>query len=129
MKFAALLVVGCLGVPIFADVVHLTDGTSLEGEIKRTPDGYVVTSPDGKMTPVTSDRVQSLEVKKGPAGADTAEQRLGSLRRSVVNLSDPREVVKRFKTFVAQNRNTPAAQGAQKDLVIWQQRADQGLTK
>ena len=129
MKFAALLVVGCLGASAWADVVHLTDGTTLEGEIKRTPDGYVVTSPDGKVTPVTADRVRSLEVKKGPAGADAAEQRLGSLRRSVVNLSDPKEVVKRFKAFIAQNPNTPAAQEAQKDLTVWQQRADQGLTK
>ena len=129
MKLAALLVVGCLGVGAWADVVHLTDGTSLEGEIKRTAEGYVVTSPDGKVTTVTSDRVKSLEVKKGPAGADTAEQRLGSLRRSVVNLSDPKEVVKRFKAFIAQNPNTPSAQEAQKDLAVWQQRVDQGLAK
>jgi tetratricopeptide (TPR) repeat protein len=129
MRFAALLVVGCLSAGAWADVVHLTDGTSVEGEIKRTPDGYVVTSPDGKVTPVTTDRVQSLEVKKGPAGADTAEQRLGSLQRSVVNLSDAKEGVKRFKAFIAQNPNTPAAQQAQKDLIVWQQRADQGLTK
>src|SRR5690348_898050 len=126
MKFAAVLVVACMAVPTWADIVHLKDGTSLDGEIKRTPDGYVVTSADGRVIPVPAENVQSLELKKTVAGAETAEQRLGSLRRSVANLTDAGQILQRFKAFIAQNPNTPAAQEAQKDVETWKERADKG---
>ena len=129
MKFAAVLVVACTAVPTLADIVHLKDGTSLDGEIKRTPDGYVVTSADGRVIPVPAENVQSLELKKTVAGAETAEQRLGSLRRSVANLTDAGQILQRFKAFIAQNPNTPAAQEAQKDVETWKERADKGLTR
>lgn len=130
MRWAALLaVVACLGASAWADVVHLTDGTSVEGQIRRTADGYQVTSPDGKVSIVSFDRVQSLEVKKGPVSAQTAQEMLGSLRRSVVNLSDPKQVLERFQSFIKQNPNTPAAQEAEKDLAVWKDRVSKGLTK
>lgn len=129
MKLTALLVVACLCVGTLADTVHLKDGTSLDGEIKRIPDGFVVTSSDGKVTTVPADSVKSFELKKSAAGPETADQRLGSLRRSVANLSDPKQVLERYKAFITQNANTPAAGQAQADLPAWQERVDKGLTK
>ena len=47
--------------PALADVVHLQDGTKIEGTIQREPGGWALTDKAGKLTHVSDDRVQSIE--------------------------------------------------------------------
>ena len=114
--------------PVWADVVHLKDGTSVEGEIKRVNDGFFVTGADGHITHVTSDKISSIEVK--PINTpDRAESRLQSLRRSTETLADPKQAIDRYQAFIKQNANTDAAREAEKDLEVWRDRQSKGLVR
>lgn len=128
MKRLVPLILLVLAVPAFGEVVHLTDGTKLEGELQHTSEGWLVTTADGKVTLVTPSQVQSIEFKKS-AGSDSPEQGLASLRRAVANQADIQRVIERYQAFIAQNPNTPSAKDAQQDLAVWQDRRDKGLVK
>jgi tetratricopeptide (TPR) repeat protein len=117
-----------------ADVLHLTDGTTLEGDVKKARDGWVVTDATGKVTNVPASKVQSIEIKGGGAAAakanpDAAEQKLYSLRRSVENVNDVGEIVNRYKRFVEQNKGTEVARAAEAELAVWVDRQSRGLVK
>lgn len=128
MKLFMPLVLLAMALPAMGEVVHLNDGTSVEGELHRTAEGWTVTTADGKVTQVASSQVKSIEFKKsGPA--ETPEQKLDSLRRAVANQSDVRRIIDRFRVFIAQNPNTPAAKDAAGDLATWQERLDKGMVK
>jgi hypothetical protein len=127
MKLWIAAVIFVLAGSLCAGVITLKDGTRLEGEVKRTPDGYVVTDAAGKQTIVSATDIQSIELKKSAGTPASAEQALASLRRSVENATDPDSVAKRFEVFIKQNPATPAGQQAQQDLIQWRQRADQHL--
>ncbi|MDB5298733.1 MAG: hhoB [Phycisphaerales bacterium] len=130
MKRPSLLIWSLLALPGFAlgDVVHLKDGSRLEGEIKRVGDEYVVTGQGGKVTRVPSEKVGSIEVKP-QVGDDAAMGRLQSLRRAAENLSDFKQILERYKTFIDQNSGTPAAVEAKADVEMWQDRQTRGLIK
>ena len=40
----------CAGSAALADVVHLADGTTLQGDVKRSGEGWAVTADDGTYT-------------------------------------------------------------------------------
>ncbi len=63
MKVIALGVALALVTPALGDIVHLNDGTSVEGSVRRTRDGYVVTDASGKTTTIPADAVKSFELK------------------------------------------------------------------
>jgi tetratricopeptide (TPR) repeat protein len=130
MKRLSLLAWSLLALPGFAlgDVVHLKDGSRLEGEIKRAGDEYIVTEQGGKVTHVPSEKVGSIEVKP-QVGDDAAMGRLQSLRRAAENLTDFKQILERYKTFLEQNANTPAAVEAKADMEMWQDRQARGLIK
>lgn len=128
MKPFMPLILLVLTIPAFGEVVHLNDGTTLEGELHRTSEGWMVTTADGKVTVVTPSQVKSIEFKKS-GGADTPEQKLASLRRAVANQSEIQHVIERYQAFIAQNPNTPSAKDAQQDLATWQDRLDKGMVK
>ncbi|MDB5291128.1 MAG: hhoB [Phycisphaerales bacterium] len=130
MKRLSLLAWSLLALPGFAlgDVVHLKDGSRLEGEIKRAGDEYIVTEQGGKVTHVPSEKVGSIEVKP-QVGDDAAMGRLQSLRRAAENLADFKQILERYKTFLEQNANTPAAVEAKADMEMWQDRQARGLIK
>lgn len=129
MKSLAFIVACCFAVPALADVVHLKDGTNLEGSIRVTRDGYVVTDASGRTTTVPADSVRSFEIKKTAAAPQSAQENLESLRRSVANQDDLKQIVSRYRSFIEQNASTPAAADAQKDLAQWQDRLDKGMVK
>jgi len=110
-----------------ADVVHLKNGRDVEGEIRKTPDGWMVIS-DGKVTQVTAADVASIEVKP-VVTADTAMSRLQSLRHATEKMSDLQQIIERYQTFINQNYDTPAATEARADLQAWRDRLSQGLVK
>jgi Flp pilus assembly protein TadD len=58
-----------------------------------------------------------------------ATDRLASLKRSVDSLSDINLIIKRYTDFIEQNKKTPAAADAQKELAIWQDRLGKGMVK
>jgi tetratricopeptide (TPR) repeat protein len=126
-----LVCLGSLGAmlagPAPADIVHLKDGSNLEGEIRKVPDGWIVVH-DGQITQVTADKVSSIEVKP-LVTADTAMSRLNSLRRSIENISDIKQIIERYQNFISQNRDTPAAKDAAEELKIWRERQSKGLIK
>ena len=130
MKSLAFIVACCFAVTGLADVVHLKDGTTLEGSIeglllRRI---CVVTDASGKTTTVPAESVTSFEIKKTVAPL-SAQENLDSLRRSVVNLDDLKQIVSRYKSFIAQYASTPSAGEAEKDLAQWQDRLDKGMVK
>ena len=45
-----------------ADVIHRTDGTSIEGSIKRNGGEWIVTDAAGKATAIPEDQVRSIEI-------------------------------------------------------------------
>src|SRR4051794_15354387 len=75
-----------------ADIIHLKDGSKVEGSIKKTVDGYDVTLPNGKIRKVTPSEVQSVELKTAPV-ADDVQRRFDSLKRSTDNLSDAKVAI------------------------------------
>jgi Flp pilus assembly protein TadD len=128
LGFALALAVPALVVPALGDIVHLKDGTSVEGSVRRTRDGYVITDASGKVTTIPADEVKSFELKSAPS-AGGAEERLASLRRAVNNLDDLKQIIDRYKAFIAQTKGTPVGNDAEKDLADWQKRQDQKMVK
>jgi Flp pilus assembly protein TadD len=122
----ALLVLFLAAVPAMGDIVTLTDGTRLEGEIKRVGSEWRVTTPDGQVIDLPADKVKSLELKARGGGGETG---LASLRRSVENLDDLQQIIDRYQRFIEQNKNSPTATEAEKDLAQWQQRQQAGMVK
>src|SRR4051794_12772601 len=76
--------------PARADVIYLRDGSKVEGEIRKTPEGWVVSAADGKQTNVAAGEIARMEARP-KVGADTAEQRLNSLRNAVKSTSDAKQ--------------------------------------
>lgn len=112
-----------------ADVLILTDGTRLEGVVRKTPQGYSVTAADGTVTNVPADEVAGLEKRGETAASGTTDVRLQSLRRSVANLSDLGMIISKYESFIAQNPDTDATEQARADLEQWRDFQARGLVK
>ncbi|HEY8665236.1 MAG TPA: tetratricopeptide repeat protein [Tepidisphaeraceae bacterium] len=113
-----------------ADTVVLTDGSSMQGDVKRMGEEYRVTDAAGKVTMVPADKVRSLEMGKAVASdPDKAVESLFSLRRSLEAIGDVKLALERYGKFLEQYGKTPAAEEARKDMAAWQERMDQGLVK
>ncbi len=112
-----------------ADLVHLRDGSTLSGTVKRTGSGWVITDANGKVITVTDEQVQGVEKVGSTNPEEIADGQLASLRRSVENLSDIRQIIDRYQKFIDKNPKTKAGQTAAAELVVWQERLDKGLVK
>ena len=130
MKFMLHLALVCgLASAVSADIVCLKNGTRLEGKLKHTADGWVVSS-DGNATYVDSTDVRSIELSsRKDVGATVAAQRLADLRSSVEKADDLREIILRFRRFIDQNSEPAAVSEAKKDLATWEDRLDQKMVK
>jgi tetratricopeptide (TPR) repeat protein len=126
--FIGLTVLGVVSL-CGADVVHLKDGTKVEGIVKHADDGWNVRIK-GKVTHIPSDQVESIELAATTAPtAAVANDRLESLRRSVEGLTDLTDIIARFQRFVDQNADAAATAEAKKDLALWQDRQKQKMVK
>src|SRR5881275_2258961 len=103
---AVLLVASC---PALADVIHLNDGTTMYGDLKRAADGWFVTDARGKVVHVSADSVRSIELSPRGDPKDQAASKLASLRRSVEALGDLKVIVDRYEKFIEQNKDAPVA--------------------
>jgi Flp pilus assembly protein TadD len=128
-RFAALILVFGLALTASADVVHLKDGSRLDGDVKKGAAGYTVKMADGTVKTVSSEQVKSIELGATPGSAEAGKQKLDSLRRSVEYLDDPVKIIQRYQRFIEQSANTPIELEARKDLTIWQDRQTRGLVK
>jgi Flp pilus assembly protein TadD len=128
MKSFAFALVLSIALPALADIVHLNDGRTIEGTIKRSREGYIVSDAAGTATIVPFDAVKSIELKKTP-GPQSAEDSLASLRRTAANIDDPKQIIARYKSFLVQNAGNPAAKEAEQDLTQWQDRLDKRMVK
>jgi tetratricopeptide (TPR) repeat protein len=132
MNRARLLLIPAVlavALPLRADIIHLNDGTKIEGELKRESDGWIVTDADGKQTRVTAAQIKSIEKVSRLSPADIAQGQLASLRRSVEALSSIDQIIERYERFLAGHKDTPAALEARMDLAQWKERRDKGLLK
>ncbi len=125
------LTVGMLFAPSasYAQIIHLNDGTSLEGVVKRTEDGYDVTDAKGKLTHVPLEDVKRIEIGTKTPGVVETESRLLSLRRSVENVADLKVIIERYARFIEQNKDSPIAKEAERDLATWQERQTSGMVR
>lgn len=113
--------------PAAADIVILSDGTRLEGDLERTPDGYNVTTRDGKTTKVGRSQIKSIEVKP-QVGPEDARKRLESLRKSTEKMGDLKLIIARYKEYLERFAGTDAADDALADLKVWEQRQAAHMT-
>ena len=110
-----------------ADVLTKTDGTRLEGDVKRAGEVWVVTQADGTRVTVKPSEVRGIELTGKPVAA--AEAGLASLRRSAETQTDPARMVERYKQFLEMNKGTRAAEEAALDLGVWESRLARGMKK
>lgn len=126
LGLACLLAAGAL-----ADSVVLHDGTRLVGEVKKIPEGYRVTTEDGKVTIVKAEQIRSIELggstKANPRVA--AQAGLASLRRSVEYSSDLNQIIERYRRFIEITKDPATLAEAEKDLAVWQDRLDRQMVK
>jgi Flp pilus assembly protein TadD len=122
--FLAMILAGAAS----AGVIVLKDDTRLEGDVKRTPDGWTITTTDGSVQNVAPDAVKSIELGSSQKSGQSAEG-LASLRRSVEALGDINQIIDRYQHFIANAKDAQVLADAQSDLSTWQQRKDQGLIK
>jgi Flp pilus assembly protein TadD len=131
MKSLVLLLVPLLLASVAsADVIiTLTDGSTVQGTVKPSADGYVVTKADGSEQLVPSSMVRSLKPTSSSSTAGGGASSLESLRRATANIDDLNLIIRRYQAFVTQNASSPAAKDAQQDLAMWQDRADKKMVK
>jgi Flp pilus assembly protein TadD len=128
MRRICLLFVMLLAGATSAGVIELKDGTRLEGDVKRTPDGWTITAADGAVQNVAPDAVKSIQLGSSQKSGESAEA-LASLRRSALALGDINQIIDRYQHFIAGASDPQVRADAQGDLATWQQRKDQGLIK
>lgn len=125
-SIAFIFAVAVTTVASLADVVQLNDGRTLEGDVKKTPDGWTVNTGAAVV------EVKPEDVKSISAGASTRESSddagLSSLRRSVSSIADPHLAIDKYKRFIATAKGAAGAT-AQADLLVWQDRLDRKLIK
>jgi tetratricopeptide (TPR) repeat protein len=114
---------------VWADIVHLNDGSSINGDIKKAADGWFVTDVHGKVRHVSTEEVRSIELAPRGDPKDVAIGRLASLRRSIEALNDPKMIIDRYEKFIEQNKEASIAQDARKDLAEWRERMAQRKVK
>src|SRR2546429_2461118 len=113
MKFWMVLPIVFFTACAAADVVRLKDGTSVTGDVKKTEGGWTVVGADGTTRHIASVDVKSIELTSTTQpNSDNASQGLGSLRRAVENLSDPKQVIERYQLFIKGTAGTPAEKEA-----------------
>lgn len=129
MKCTLTLAVFLLVSPAFADILHLTDGSKLEGALKREKGGWSITDANGKVTVVPDEKIESVQKSSNLTPADAAASKVASQRRAVEAFSDLNVIIERWSKFIEQNKGTPAAAEAQKELAMWKERQEKGMTK
>lgn len=116
--------------PGLADIVHLTDGTQVEGEVRKVPGGFSITQADGTVTTVPSERVRLIDVRGGRAADPSDGQSLlTAVRRLADTSADVDLIIGRYKQFLTTFSQSPLAPEAAEELKTWEVRKQQGMVK
>jgi tetratricopeptide (TPR) repeat protein len=126
LSIAALVITAPL---LFADIIHLKNGEQLEGTIKRDKGGWEITDSSGRTLLVLDREVSRIEKTGNLSAAELAVSKLAALRRSVEPLSDINQVIDRYQRFIEQNKETPIAAEADRELATWRERKARGFVK
>lgn len=110
-------------------VVITNDGQRIEGDLRKTPDGWRVTLPDGSTKDVATSNVKAIELNSGSGSGGSQMERLQSLRRSVEALDDVPKIIERYRRFIEQVKEKAVIDEALADLNTWQDRHTRGLVK
>ncbi len=131
MKYAWILMfLSLLAAPSRGDIVHLTDGSTLSGQVKRDGDHWRVAREDGSSTSVAAERVQRIEIVRPPAtSGPAAAQRLVDLRRAAAVSGDVPGMIQRYELFIKEVADDELVAQAKAELKIWQQRRDAAMSK
>ena len=116
------------GMAAFADVIHLKDGSKVEGDIRRADRGWEIKQANGKTITVSEDDVESIELAKRDT-KDDPQLRLDSLRRIADGQGDIAQVITRYEKLITDLGDSPVAATAKNDLEIWKQRLAAGMVK
>lgn len=103
------------------------DGQRIEGDLKKTPDGWRITQSDGRVRSIANADVRAIELTS--SGTNNQMERLNSLRRSVETLEDISKILERYDRFLEQIKDPQVLEAAQSDIKTWTQRRDQRLVK
>jgi tetratricopeptide (TPR) repeat protein len=131
-RILLLLVAFLMAAPAaLGDVIQLKDGSRVEGDLKRTPDGWSIHTADGKTRNIPADAVTSVELAPaaGPSSPQNATLALTSLRRSVEALSDLKQIIDRYQRFIDTTKDPQAQADAKADLAVWTQRKAENRVK
>jgi tetratricopeptide (TPR) repeat protein len=130
MPKSCLCIVLLLASMAWGDVLILKDGTRLEGDVKRGPDGWTITTADGKTRTVKADAVKTFELGSAAnKGTMQPAEGLASLRRSTEAVADINQIIDRYQKFIDNTKDAKVLSDAQADLDQWQARKEQGLVK
>lgn len=130
MKRLVVILSALLNVPAAADIIYFKDGTHVEGDVKKTAGGYVITDSKGATATFAESQIAAIElVAPKTTSAAVATANLASLRRAMEHQTDIKLVIQRYQEFLTKNANTPAADEAKKDVELWKERLDKGLVR
>jgi tetratricopeptide (TPR) repeat protein len=111
------------------ETVHLADGSTVHGKIYRSGSDWTLVLSSGATRTLSASDVISIDMDSaGNPGAELDDQ-LASLRHSLEFSDNPVQAIVRLQNFIQHNPGSAAAQAAQKDLQIWQDRNDRHLVK
>jgi Flp pilus assembly protein TadD len=126
----ALGIALALASSVCADSIVLTDGSRIEGTVRKTETGYEITLADGTRRQYRNDQVRSVAITADAKPTEQqARDRLASLRRSVEFDTDLARVIDRYENFIQMNAGTAALDEAKKDLAVWKDRLAKGMVK
>jgi Flp pilus assembly protein TadD len=127
MRFVTLLVVlGVCGVAV-ADVLVLDDGTRVQGKARKVDDQWIVTDAAGHETAVPAGKIKEFIL--GGNESHTPADRLAELRGTAERLSDLRQIIGHYETFLKSVSDAAVADQAKADLADWKKKADEGCEK
>ena len=128
---ATTLLLACVAAPAAGDVIHLKDGSSVSGKIKRLDAfEWAVYAPDRRATFVRVDDVALVEFTARPTtDPGAAVHRLDALRVAVDRAADPARAIDRYRQFIAAGADPATLDVARRDLLVWQDRADRHLVR
>lgn len=132
LKLCAAMVIGAATLAA-ADVVVLQSGEKLEGDLKKSPEGWTLRLHNGATMELPVGQVKSVQLMPrdgaSAGGEGVAQSRLDSLNKSMAAATDAQSAIDRYQAFVEQYKTSPVAEDAKKELAIWRERLDKGLMK
>ena len=130
-SLATVLTLVVAAAPAAGDVIHLKDGRSVAGRIKRADaTEWVVTAADRRATFVPVGDVAFIELTARPTTDPVAAaRRLDSLRRAVAPVDDPAKAIEQYRRFTDAGADPATLEQARQDVAVWQDRIDRHLAR